>query len=101
MNNVLSMQPDGFPRSAERPTPVTEELNRILDLLREAFPDAASISFEFSGKLLVHIDLAKREHVVLVEAMLPGLEGGLFQGINRSATPNRPFFYRVSAAVNA
>ena len=78
---------------------VTDELNRILVLLREACPPGADIGFDFDGDLHVHIDVRKREEVTLIQAILPTLGMGLFDGISLGSTPHRPFFHRISALV--
>lgn len=84
------------------PTPstaVSDELNRILTLLRDACPENSHVSFDFDGRLHVHIDVRKREDVTIVEMILSKLGAGLFYGISRSGTPHHPFFHRVSAIV--
>jgi hypothetical protein len=103
MNNVISgVWPGGEgPFPGQRPTPVTDELNRIVALLREALPGDVAVSFSFDGKLLVHIDLPRREDVISIEALLPKLDGGLFHNLSRSATPHRRFSHRVSALVSS
>lgn len=87
------------PFPAQRSTAVTDELTRILNMLREACPAEATISFDFDGQLHVHIDVRKREDITLLEATLPLLGGGLFHSLGRGATPHHPFFHRVSALV--
>lgn len=89
------------PFPGQRSTAVTEELTRILNMLREASPADATISFDFDGQLHVHIDVRRREEVTLLEATLPLLGGGLFHSLGRGATPHHPFFHRVSALVAA
>jgi hypothetical protein len=81
-------------------TPITDELNEILTLLRQAFPDAAAISLDFDGRLHVHIDVRKREQVTLVQAVLPTLEAATFASITLRSTPHHPFLHRVSALVS-
>jgi hypothetical protein len=78
---------------------VTDELNRILNLLRGICPRDAQISFAFDGRLQVHIDVRKHEELYVVETVLPNLEGGLFHSLNRGRTPHHPFFQRLSAVV--
>lgn len=79
---------------------VSDELSRVRDLLRDAFPDVRNISFEWDGKLVVHIDLRTREQVALVEERLPYLSGGrLFSELRRGDTPKRRFDHRISATV--
>ncbi len=80
-------------------TAVSDELNWILTMLREACPQGAQISFDFDGKLHVHIDVRKREEVAIIEMILPKLGVGLFHGISLGGTPHHPFFHRVSALV--
>jgi hypothetical protein len=78
---------------------VTDELNRIMGLLRVICPQDAQISFNFEGRLQVHIDVRKREELYVVEAVLPTLEAGLFHSLSRGRTPHHPFFQRLSAVV--
>jgi hypothetical protein len=82
-------------------TSVTDELNEILGALRQAFPDAAHISFDFDGHLHVHIDVRKREQVTLVQAALPSMAVAHFHRLRMGGTPNHPFLHRVSAIVEA
>lgn len=89
------------PFPLQRSLAVTEELTRILGMLREVCPNDAVISFDFDGDLHVHIDVRRREEVTLLEALLPTLGGGLFHSLSRGATPHHPFFHRVSALVAA
>ena len=86
--------------AASQSTLVTDELNRVLAMLREACPKQSQISFDFDGRLHVHIDVRKREEVILVEAMLPTMGLGLFHSISRGETPHHPFFHRISAIVD-
>ena len=85
--------------AASQSTIVTDELNRVLAILREALPKQSQISFDFDGRLHVHIDVRKREEVILIEAMLPTMGLGLFHSISNGETPHHPFFHRVSAIV--
>lgn len=82
------------------PKTVSDALNRILSSLSDACPDDAAISFDFDGKLHVHIDIRNLEDVALTEAILPTLCGGIFHEIRRGSTPHRSFFHRVSAQVD-
>ena len=88
-----------FP-GAPKNTAVSDELNRILSMLREACPADAHISFDFDGRLHAHIDVRKREEVTAVETLLPMLGHGLFHDINRGGTPHHPFYHRVSFLVD-
>lgn len=83
----------------QRSTAVTDELNRILTMLCDVSPKGATISFDFDGRLHVHIDVRRREEVTLLESVLPSLGGGLFHSVSRGATPHHPFFHRISALV--
>lgn len=85
---------------AQQPTIVSDELNKILLMLREACPEGARISFDFDGLLHVHVDVRRREDAGVVEALLPKIGVGLFQRINLGGTPHHPFFHRVSAQIN-
>ena len=86
--------------AASQSTVVTDELGRILGMLRESCPKQAQISFDFDGRLHVHIDVREKDQVTLIEAMLPTLGLGLFHSISRSETPHHPFFHRISALVD-
>jgi hypothetical protein len=79
---------------------VTDELNRILAILRGVAPKDADISFDFDGRLEVHIDVRNSEDRVRLEQVLPTLGGGIFCCMERANTPNRPFFHRVTARVD-
>ena len=81
-------------------TRVTDELNRILEVLRGVCPRDAQISFHFEGRLQVHIDMRKSEELYVLEATLPHLESGLFHSLTRGKTPHHPFFQRLSAQVH-
>lgn len=87
------------PFPARQSTAVTDELSRILSMLRDVTPRDATISFDFDGQLHVHIDVRRREEVTLLEAVLPSLGCGLFHSLSRGSTPHHPFFHRVSAIV--
>ena len=80
-------------------TVITDELNRILAMLRDLAPRDATISFDFDGQLHAHIDVKKREEVTVLETVLPVVGGGLFQDLRLSGTPGRPFCHRLSAVV--
>lgn len=82
-----------------RPKIVSDEMNRILSSLRGACPESAEISFDFDGKLYVHIDMRNLEDLTLTESILPKLCLGIFHDIHRGSAPHRSFFHRVSAQV--
>ena len=87
------------PFPARHSTAVTDELNRILTMMRDVAPKNAVISFDFDGQLHVHVDVRQREEVTLLESVLPSLGGGLLHGLSRGSTPHHPFFHRISALV--
>ena len=86
--------------AASQSTVVSDELNRILAILRDACPDQALINFDFDGRLHLHIDVRNREDVILIESMLPTMGMGLFHTISNGETPHHPFFHRISAIVD-
>src|SRR3546814_7862568 len=61
----------------QRSTLLTDELNKILDMLTSACPEGAIISFDFDGKLHVHVDVHSFEDILKVEGALPILGGGI------------------------
>jgi hypothetical protein len=89
-----------FP-AANPSMPVSDELVSLSRLLREACPEGAVISFSFDNKLQAHIDVRKREHVLVVQTILATLKPGLFHGVSLGGTPHRPFYHRISALVRA
>lgn len=95
----MSGNVEPFPQ--ERHTTATDELNRILAILRDICPRDAHISFDFDGRLHVHIDVRNREEITVIEATLPTLGHGLFHSLSRGSTPHHPFFHRLSALVSA
>lgn len=84
----------------QKSTVISDELSRILDMLRDICPAGARISFDFDGKLHVHIDVRTGEDVARMGGILPTLGGGMFHGINVGTTPHHPFFHRVSALID-
>ncbi|HWU02679.1 MAG TPA: hypothetical protein VN222_08085 [Novosphingobium sp.] len=99
VQKVTTASVEPFPALAGSTT-VTDELNGILAMLKSACPEDAQISFDFDGRLHVHIDVHRREDVIAVETMLETLGLGLFRAISRGGTPHHPFFHRISALVN-
>ncbi|MBC2667026.1 hypothetical protein H7F51_16025 [Novosphingobium flavum] len=80
---------------------VTDELGRLMGMVKAACPEATAIRFDFDGKLRVHIDVRSRSDVAVIETILPALGGGgLFQGVTLGATPHHPFHHRISALVD-
>lgn len=96
MTGAMERIPEALP-----PSPVSDELGRIMKLLRDACPPESILSFSFDGRLQAHIDVRQREHVMYVEMVLPTLEPGLFHGVSIGGTPNHPFYHRISAFVRA
>ena len=84
----------------QRSTIITDELNKILDMLAGACPKGAIISFDFNGRLHVHVDLRDFEDLLKVEGTLQILGGGMFHDISRGSTPHHPFYHRLSAIVD-
>jgi hypothetical protein len=84
----------------QRSTGLTDELSKILDMLTGSCPEEATITFEFDGRLHVHVDVHSYEDQLKVGGILPILGGGMFRAISRGKTPNRPFHYRLSAIVD-
>jgi len=103
MAEGLTLVPGNVERFPDtlRPTAVSDELSNLAKLLREACPDGAYISFSFDDRLQAHIDVRKREHVMLVQMILPTLKPGIFHGISLGGTPHHPFYHRISALVQA
>lgn len=69
-------------------------------MLKAACPEQATISFDFDGRLHVHIDVHHLEDLLKVEAMLPVLGAGIFHDLTRGDTPHHPFSHRLSAIVD-
>lgn len=84
----------------QRSTMVMDELNKILAMLKGACPERAIISFDFDGRLHVHVDVHSFEDLLKVEGILPILGGGVFHDLTRGETPHRPFHHRLSAIVD-
>lgn len=103
MAEIIGMVPGGAERFAGvfHSGGVTEELGRITKLVRGASPPDAIVTFSFDGRLQIHVDVRKREHVMLVELTLKQLEPGLFDCVSVGGTPRHPFYHRVSAMVHA
>jgi hypothetical protein len=99
MNKKVGSRIEHLPKPA-RPKSVSDELNRILSSLRDACPEDAAISFDFDGKLHVHIDIRNLEDVAVTEAILPTLCMNIFHDIRRGNAPHSSFYHRVTAAVD-
>lgn len=84
----------------QRSSMITDELNKVLTMLQGACPKDAIISFDFDGRLHVHVDVHSFEDLLKVEGILPILGGGTFHDLTRGETPHRPFHHRLSAIVD-
>lgn len=96
--NIIN-QVEPFPQPP-RNNSIAEELSKLLDLLRQEFPKAINILFEFDGKLKLHVDVRTGEEIATTEESLAKLCAGTFSQIHHGATPHHPFFHRVTAFVD-
>jgi hypothetical protein len=80
-------------------TPVSDELRRLKGMLTPLCPPDTVISFEFSGDLLLHLDIRRFEEMTTIEAMLPTICGGIFRDVHRGMAAKHSFFHRLSASV--
>lgn len=105
-DNAMNPQ-NGPPRSAEiesiplvpQPTVVSDELGRLMAILRGFCRPEAVITFEYNDRLRVHIDVREVEEVARLEAILPSLSGGIFGDLQRGLAAHHSFFHRISATV--
>ena len=81
------------------PTTVSDELGKLMGTLREHCGPEAVISFQFDGKLHVHIDVRDMEEIARLESILPSLCGGAFSELQRGLAAHHSFFHRLSARV--
>jgi hypothetical protein len=97
-----SKLPAGVDRISDkqRSTVVSDELSKLLTLLRDSLPAEATISFLFDGKLQVRIDVRQLEQVLAIEMILPTLGAGIFHDVQRGQAPNHSFMHRVTARVD-
>lgn len=99
MSEVMQInQIEPFPQP-QRGTPITEELGKLIEVLKSEFPKAVKVIFEFDGRLKLHIDVRSGEEISATETRLAGLCGGIFSKIHHGATPHHPFFHRITAEV--
>lgn len=84
---------------SQKSSNVTDELEKIRSMLKEACPDNAVITFHFDGKLYAHIDVHNWDDLLAIEKALPAIGAGIFHSISRGDTPHHPFFHRLSAIV--
>lgn len=83
------------------PKAISQELTRLTEQLRAEFPDAEKISFEFDGKLHLHIDVRDLEEAKVIHARLERLYGDLYSRYFVGNSPQHRFWHRVSAMVAA
>ncbi len=98
-------QTSADPNVEQMPAPaksaiVSDELNRIAGAVRAIAPRDAAISFEFSRKLEINIDVRTLEDVARLETLLPTLCGGIFSRVERGPVDNHPFLHRLTALVD-
>jgi hypothetical protein len=80
-------------------TPVSDELSRLMAVLRDFCPSDANIGFEFDGKLHLCVQLRRFEDVTRLETALPTLCGGIFDDIRHGQVGRHSFLHRVTALV--
>ena len=80
-------------------TPVSDELQKLTDMLAAFCPKDSVIRFEFDGKLRLQVDVRRFEEMTALEALLPALWGGIFDEVQRSITHKHSFFHRLTAVV--
>lgn len=89
---------------APLPTPakttiISDELRVLMEALQSASPRDAKITFDYDGKLHVHIDVRDLEDVARLEVVLPTLCGKIFSNFRRGSVDNHPFLHRLTASV--
>lgn len=83
------------------PVSITEELSKLLAMVRAHAADDAKIGIDFDGKLHLRVDVRDGEHVKALAEVLPTLgTGDIFHRIEVGATPRHPFSHRVSALID-
>ena len=80
-------------------TPVSDELHRLTAMLAPLCPKDSVISFDFHGRLRLHIDIRSFGEMALVERLLPTLCGGIFRDVHRGMSTKHSFFHRLTAVV--
>jgi hypothetical protein len=81
------------------PAPVSDELQKLTDMLAPLCPKDCIIRFEFDGKLRLHIDVRRFEEIAALEALLPAMWGGIFYDVQRGIAEKHSFFHRLTAVV--
>jgi hypothetical protein len=101
MNETSDEGPAVERLSAQTPVSISEELSKLLAMVRAHAPDDAKIGIDFDGKLHLRVDVRNGEHVKVLEEALPTLgTGDIFHRIEVGATPGHPFSHRVSALID-
>lgn len=100
MNEAYDGEPEAEGVSGRKAAFVSEELTRILDIVRENAPCDAKVSIEFDGRLHLHVDVRHGEEIEVLKKVLPMIGKGIFHTIEVGATPHHPFFHRISALVD-
>jgi hypothetical protein len=85
--------------SQPRATIISDELAKLMELIADACPKDAQISFVFDGRLHAMIDVRTMEEVVAVEMIVPQLAAGLFHSLQRAKAPRHGFGHRITALV--
>ncbi|GGN51642.1 hypothetical protein GCM10011349_24390 [Novosphingobium indicum] len=85
---------------SQKPARISDELAKVLSMVREHAPKDAKVSIDFDGKLHLHVDVRNGEDVKVLEKFLPQLGAGVFHDIEVGSTPHHPFFHRVSALID-
>ena len=81
------------------PTIVSDELDRLMGILRGFCPTEAVITFEYDGVLRVNIDVRDVADVARLETIMPSLCGGIFHDVQRGLAARHSFFHRISASI--
>jgi hypothetical protein len=102
MSSAESLQPAVVEQLSRTPqSAVTDELGGILRTVRDRCPAGALISFDFDGRLRLHVDVRTSEQLSHVETALATSRAGMFHSFTHGKTPHHPFFRRLSAVIDA
>lgn len=82
------------------PTPVSDELSKLRTALLDKLPRNAAVKFEYDGRLNLHVDVRSYEDRLVVEALIPGLCGGIFTNLQRGMSSQGSHRHRISAVVD-
>ena len=101
----MSIQADTPAQVQHLPSPVrssvvSDELARLRSAVGEISPKDAHVSFEFDGRLHLHVDVRNLEDVGRLEVLLPTLCGSIFSNVQRGLVDNHPFLHRLTALVD-